>query len=496
MGRIEEIQKERQKKVNELRKEGVNPYPSGYNKEDYVKDLQEKFKKLNDGARTKSKVNMAGRVMAIRDMGKLIFAEVQDGSGKIQIALQDGDTSNKEMKFFKKFIDAGDFIGVKGVIMKTKRGELSILVDKVELLTKSILPLPEKWHGLKDEEEKYRKRYLDILLNPELKEMFRKKAIFWNTIRGFLIEEGFTEVETPVLENKTGGADAAPFVTHHNALDIDVYLRISMGELWQKRLMVAGFEKTFEIGRQFRNEGMSHEHLQDYSQMEFYWAYADFNKAMDLVEEMYKRVTGAVLGSYKFESRGYKVDLNKKWKRIKYAEEIKKQTGIDIFKVDEERLKKELRKRKVEIEESWGKERLIDYVWKECRKNITGPCFIINPPVEICPLAKKNSRDPRVADRFWVLIAGSELGNGYSELNDPIDQEQRFIKQQEMRDKGDEEAQMHDKDFVEALKYGMPPTAGFGLSERVFAYLVGKPAREAQIFPLLKPEEEKSKSSK
>ncbi|MFH1307936.1 MAG: lysine--tRNA ligase [archaeon] len=491
MGRIEEIQKERQKKVNELRELKIEPYPRRYDKENQALELQEKFKNLKAGTKTKNHANIAGRVLVVRDLGKLIFATLQDDSGKIQIILQEGETSNKEIKLFKKFVDSGDFIGVKGKIIKTKRGELSILAEKVQLLSKSILPLPEKWHGLKDDEERYRKRYLEMIAHPEVKEMFIKKAKFWHSIRNFLLEKGFVEVETPVFENKTGGADAAPFVTHHNALDIDVYLRISMGELWQKRLMVAGYEKTFEIGRQFRNEGISHEHLQDYSQMEFYWAYADYNKAMGIVEEMYKKFTKDVLGSYKFKARGHSIDMNKKWKRVKYVDEIKRQTGIDIFKADESKLRAELKKRKVQIEEFQERARLIDYLWKECRKNITGPCFIINPPVEICPLAKKNEKDPRVADRFWVLIAGSELGNGYSELNDPIDQEQRFIKQQDMRDKGDQEAQMHDKEFVEALKYGMPPTAGFGLSERVFAFLMDKPAREIQMFPLLKPDEVK-----
>ena len=483
MSREEQIVNERKRKIAELRKQGINPYPHQFDK----KHSTEQCLKSKIGAIVKT----AGRIMSKRDLGKISFVKLRDEKAEIQFVLQKGKTPEKTFSLFKKYVDVGDFVGVEGKIFKTKTKEISILVDKLEILTKSILPLPEKWHGLSNEEEKFRKRYLDILINPEVKELFVKRSKFWNSIREFLLEKGFLEVETPVLENKTGGADASPFVTHHNALDIDVYLRISMGELWQKRLMAAGFEKTFEIGRQFRNEGMSHEHLQDYTQMEFYWAYADYNKAMELVEEMYKKFTKDTLGTYKFESRGHKVDMNKKWKKIKYADEIKKQTGIDIFKADKKKLIKELEKRKAEYDEDWDRERLIDYVWKECRKNITGPCFIIDPPLEICPLAKTHRKDPLVAERFWVLIAGSELGNGYSELNDPLDQEERFIKQQEMRDKGDEEAQMHDEEFVEALKHGMPPTAGFGLSERVFAYLMNKPARETQIFPLLRPEEKK-----
>jgi lysyl-tRNA synthetase class 2 len=481
MGREEQIINERLKKIKELKEKGINPYPERFEKKNDIKECLK--------ARIKSKIKTAGRLITKRELGKIAFCRIKDFSGEIQIVFQKDETPAKYFDFFKKYIDAGDFVGIEGDIIKTKTGEISILVKKIELLSKSILPLPEKWHGVQNEEERLRKRYLDILMNEEVKKMVEKRGIFWNSIRKFLLEKDFIEVETPVLENTTGGADAKPFVTHHNALDIDVYLRISCGELWQKRLMVAGFEKIFEIGRIFRNEGMSHEHLQDYSQMEFYWAYANYNDAMQLVEEMYKKITKDVLGSYKFKSRGHEVDMNKKWPRIKYADEIKKQMGINIFVTDEKQIKKKLKELKINFEEFLDKPRLIDLLWKECRKNISGPCFIIDPPVELSPLAKRNLKNPAVAERFWVLIAGSELGNGYSELNDPLDQEERFKTQEKMREKGDEEAQMYDKEFVEALKHGMPPTAGFGLSERFFSYLMDKPARETQIFPLMKPEE-------
>ncbi|HOW37184.1 MAG TPA: lysine--tRNA ligase, partial [Candidatus Pacearchaeota archaeon] len=332
-----------------------------------------------------------------------------------------------------------------------------------------------------------RKRYLDIILNSEIKELFVKKSIFWRTIRNFMTEKGFLEVETPALENTAGGASATPFKTHHNALDIDVYLRISMGELWQKKLMVAGYDKTFEIGRQFRNEGMDMEHLQDYTQMEFYWAYANYEDGMKLVEEMYKKVAQEVLGTLKFKTRGYDVDLGKKWIKYDYESLIQEKTGIDIYKDDEKKIKKKLDELKMDYDPRVGKWRLVDLLWKYCRKTLSGPGFLINQPVELAPLAKRNLKNPKTVEQFQVIIAGTEMGNGYSELNDPLDQEQRFVEQMKNKEKGDAESMDHDKDFVEALKYGMPPTCGFGLSERFFSYLVDKPARECVIFPLMKP---------
>jgi lysyl-tRNA synthetase class 2 len=307
-------------------------------------------------------------------------------------------------------------------------------------------------------------------------------------MREFLIEKGFLEVETPVLENTAGGADANPFITHHNALDIDLYLRISMGELWQKRLMVAGFGKTFEIGRQFRNEGLDREHLQDYTQMEFYWGYANYEDSMKLVEEMYKYVAKKTFGTLQFEIGEHKVNFDREWEKIDYRETLLKETGIDISKASEEELKKALTERKVEYNKSDEKGRLIDSLWKTVRKSISGPVFLTGHPVEVSPLAKRMEASPEFVERYQVIIAGSENGNGYSELNDPIDQAKRFAAQEKMREKGDTEAQMEDNDFVRALEYGMPPTSGFGVSERLFSFLVGKSIRETVLFPLLRPE--------
>ena len=488
MGREELIVKERIRKIEELRKLGINPYAYKFEDKENSADLQEKYRKLKADSRTKDKARVAGRVLMIRDIGKLIFATIQDGSGRIQIQIQSGETPEKEIELWKKFVDSGDFVGVEGKILRTKRGELTILVKKVEMLTKAILPLPEKWHGLQDDEERLRKRYLDIISNPETKELFIKKARFWQTIRNFLLERGFLEVETPVLENSAGGAAATPFKTHHNSLDVDVYLRISMGELWQKKLMVAGYDKTFEIGRQFRNEGMDMEHLQDYSQMEFYWGYADYKDGMKLVEEMYKKTAKEVLGTLKFKTHGYEMDLGKKWELYDYKSVIKKHAGINIYKDDEKKIKKKLDDLKMEYDAGVDKWRLVDCLWKYCRKKLSGPGFLVNQPVELTPLAKRSREDSRAVEQFQVIIAGTELGNGYSELNDPIDQEERLKEQAKKKEKGDKDAMEHDKGFVEALKYGMPPTCGFGVSERLFSYLVDKPIRECVIFPLMKPE--------
>jgi len=496
MGREEQIIQARENKLKELLAEGVNPYPQKYNVKDFSEEIKDKYKKLKDDERTKDKVRVAGRIMTKRDIGKLIFATLQDGQGKIQLIFQKGKKVSEEFRLFKRYVDTGDFIGAEGIIMKTRTGEVSVLVSKIQILTKSLLPLPEKFHGLKDEEEKLRKRYLDILMNPEIKDIFIKKSKFWNTIRSFLIEKGFLEVETPVLETSAGGAAATPFATHHNALDIDVFLRISMGELWQKKLMVAGYDKTFEIGRQFRNEGMDMEHLQDYTQMEFYWAYADYQDGMKLVEEMYKKVAKEVFGTLKFKSHGYDIDLGKKWEIYDYETIIKKYTKVNIFNADEKEIKKKLDELKVEYDGRVDKWRLVDILWKYARKKLSGPGFLVGQPVEISPLAKRNSEDERKVNQFQIIIGGSEMGNGYSELNDPLDQEERFRKQAEQKESGDEESMEHDKGFVEALKYGMPPTCGFGVSERLFSYLMDRPIRECVIFPLVKPEEVENSKKK
>lgn len=479
MGREEQIVNERMRKLKELRKNKINPYVAKFEKKNTISECL----KLKIG----SSVKTAGRIMIKRSIGRIIFSNLMDGTEKMQIVLQEKKTPDEVTEFFKKYIDVGDIIGIEGKIFKTKTGQVSILVKKLKLLTKSILPLPDKWHGLKDDEERLRKRYLEIIMNPEVRDIIHKRELFWNSMRNFLKKKGFLEVETPVIENSAGGASATPFKTYHNALSMDVYLRISMGELWQKKLMVSGFEKTFEIGRQFRNEGMDIEHLQDYTQMEFYWGYANYLDGMKLVEEMYKKITKDVIGTLKFKTHGHNIDLSNKWELYDYETLIKKYTGIDIYKSTKKDIEKKLIDLKVEYipGDKW---KLVDGLWKYCRKKLSGPGFLVGQPVEISPLAKRDEKDPRKVQQFQVIMAGSEMGNGYSELNDPLDQEDRFEKQMELKKAGDIEAQNHDKAFVEALKYGMPPTCGFGISERFFSYLMDKPARECQIFPLMKPE--------
>lgn len=493
MGRQDEIVQERIKKLHELKKAGIDAYPNKYEATSNASGLQEKYGKLKNEKYTKDKVSLAGRLLNVRDIGKIAFATLYDGTGNVQIVLQEKETPEKIRDFFKKFIDGGDFIGVQGEIFRTKRGELSVLVRKLELLTKSILPLPDKFHGIVDDEERLRKRYLEIITNPATREMFLRKTKFWATMRMFLIEKGFLEVETPVLENSTGGAAATPFRTHHNALDTDVYLRISMGELWQKKLMVAGYPKTFEIGRQFRNEGMDAEHLQDYTQMEFYWGYASYEEGMQIVEEMYKKIAKEVYGKTKFIYNGQEFDLGKKWSKIDYSSVIKKELKIDIFSESKQEMERKLRELKQEFAHNLEKGRLIDLLWKVCRKKISGPVFLTGHPVEVSPLAKRNPKDARKVEQFQVIIAGSEMGNGYSELNDPFDQEKRFEEQRKMKEAGDTEAHEHDESFIEALKYGMPPTCGFGVSERLFSVMENKPIRECVIFPLMKPQVEDKK---
>jgi lysyl-tRNA synthetase class 2 len=500
MGREDEFIEQRLKKIEELKKLGINPYPTKYDVNAFSNDLQEKYKGLANTEKTKDRVKVAGRLLTIRDLGKIAFGSLYDGKGKIQITLQDGETPKETFEFFKKFIDSGDIVGVEGIIFRTQRGELSVLVQKIEVLTKSILPLPEKWHGIQDDEVRLRKRYLDIIMNPEVRESIVRKSKFWQTMREFLLKKGFMEVETPAIENTPGGAEARPFITHHNALDADVYLRISP-ELWLKRLMVAGFPKVFEIGRIYRNEGMDAEHLQDYTQMEFYWGYADYHDGMKLVEEMYKTLALEVFGKTKFSIKGFDVDFEKKWEIYDYVETIEKMTGVNVLNTDLREVIKTLAELGVEYDKhGFNLNRGIDTLWKFCRKKIAGPGFLINVPVMMEPLAKRMEKNPNLVERFQVILAGSELGKGFSELNDPIDQLGRFEDQAKLREAGDEEAQMTDDEFVEALKYGMPPTTGFGISERLFSFLEDKPIRETVIFPLMKAnkaaEEPKKEESK
>lgn len=327
-------------------------------------------------------------------------------------------------------------------------------------------------------------------MNPEIKDIFIKKIKFWNTVRDFMNSKGFMEVETPTLEVTTGGAEATPFKTHHNDFDLDVYLRISIGELWQKRLMAGGFSKTFEIGRAYRNEGSSPEHTQEFTNMEFYWSYANYKDGMKLVRELYIDIAEKVFGTTKFTSHGHQFDLGSEWEVIDYVKKVEEVTGINVLTANEKDMMSKLDELKVKYDGT-NKERLTDSLWKYCRKQISGPAFLINHPTLVAPLAKINSKNILTTERFQPIIAGSEVGNGYSELNDPIDQSERFIAQQKLIAGGDSEAMMMDDEFVEMLEHGMPPTCGFGFGERLFAFLVDKPLRETQMFPLMRPKSQK-----
>ncbi len=482
MSSFEELRNIRIEKLNKLIKAGINPYPA-ISKKDYpLSEVVEGFEKISE----KQNIHLAGRIMSIRGQGALIFFNINDGTGSFQILLKKDEIDEKIFNLFQDTVDIGDFIEVNGKLFITKRGEKTLQASDWKMLTKSLRPLPEKWHGLQDGEEKFRKRYLDIIFNPEVKDLVEKRAKFFSSIRDFLIKRGFMEVDTPIIENSPGGAEARPFITHYNAYDTEAYLRISL-ELWLKRLLVAGFPKIFEIGRVFRNEGADSEHLQDYTMMEFYWAYADYNDGMKLVQDLYKYIAKETFGTLKFKIRGFDIDLGSKWEMYDYVDIIKKNTGIDVLKTDLKEIMKKLESLKIEYDrKGFNLNRGVDSLWKYCRKKIAGPGFLINVPVFMEPLAKRMEKNKNLVERFQVILAGSENGKGFSELNDPLDQMERFKDQATLREGGDEEAQMIDGEFIEALEYGMPPTCGFGLSERLFSFLSDKPVRESQIFPFMK----------
>ncbi len=486
MSSIDEIRDAKIKKLELLKKKGVNPYPAKSKRELSLKETIDFFDALE---KKKEEKWIAGRIMSIRGQGAIVFITLNDGTGLFQGLLKKDILGDKKFDFFNEVVDIGDFIEVSGSFFSTKRGEKTVEVKDWIMLSKSLLPLPEKWHGLQDIEERFRKRYLDILMDPEVKELLIKKTKFWDTTRTFMKEHGFLEVETPSLEVTASGADATPFKTYNEDFKLPLYLRICIGELWQKRLMAAGFPKIFEIGRAYRNEGTDANHLQEFTNMEFYWAYANYEDGMKLVEELYKKIAIDVFGKTEFEARGYKFDLEKKWERIDYRETVKKETGIDVLHTTEKEIKKKLEELKI-VYDGDTMERLVDTLWKHCRKQISGPVFLTGHPKLVSPLSKSVEKNPEITERFNIIIAGVEIGNGFSELNDPIDQAERFEAQQELLKAGDKEAMMPDMEFVEMLEYGMPPTCGFGFGESLFAVLTDKPLRETQFFPLMRPRKE------
>jgi len=489
MASLEELRKTRLNKLALLQSAGMEAYPAKVPRSFSLLEAKKRFDEIEEG---KKQYSLCGRIMAIRGQGAILFVVLDDGTSTFQAVLKKDVLDTKLFELFTTAVDMGDIVSFTGTFFKTNKGEQSILVNTWTMAAKSLLPLPEKWHGLTDPDEKFRKRYLDFIMDPDTRDLFYKKSKFWEVTRTIMKEEGFLEVETPTLETTTGGAEATPFKTHHNDYDLDVFLRISIGELWQKRLMAAGFPKSFEIGRVYRNEGSSPEHLQEFTNMEFYWSYADYNDGMDLVVKMYRRIANEVFGKTKFTYKDHTFDLADEWKKIDYAEEIQRQTGVDINTADDESIRMKLDELKMKYD-GVNRERLIDTLWKHCRKNIAGPAFLVNHPVLVAPLAKsvisaqgRPAQPAQTVQMFQPIIAGSEVGRGYSELNDPIDQRKRFEEQKKLLDGGDTEAMMPDWEFVEMLEHGMPPTCGFGFPERLFAILANKTMRETTMFPLMK----------
>ncbi len=478
---LDDLIKEKRRKLEKYA-ETEEPYPAEVKRDFPLDKITGNFGKFEG-----KNLSVVGRVMACRDQGKIIFLVVNDGSGRLQLVISEKKTDN--FKLIKETFDIGDFVEAEGRVFKTERGEKSLEVKRAKIIAKSLRPLPAEWFGIEDVETRLRERYLDILFRPEVKEMFIKKSRFWDEVRAFMKKEDFLEVEMPIFENVPGGADAEPFVTHMNALDRDFYLRISL-ELPLKKLLVGGYEKVFEVGRIFRNEGIDKEHLQDYTQMECYWAYADYNDMMKLMESLYKHVIKKVFGTMKIKSYGVMVDWSKGWKRVDYYKIFKREAGLDLKTATRDDLFKRAQGLRLGPDKNASKGRLIDLIFKNtARKKLVEPSFLVDPPVEIEPLAKRSRSDPGRVKRFQIVAHGTELGKGFSELNNPIDQRERFEEQMKLRAEGDKEAQQLDEEYLRAMEYGMPPSAGFGMSERLFAVLMDKPVRETVVFPLMREKE-------
>lgn len=487
---LEDYRNERLRKLEEIREKGIDAYPSKSERNTSIADVVNHFDEKKG-----QEVCVAGRIVAIRSFGKLVFIKLRDYTSEVQIFMKAVPDETPAGMFGAKdikLLDVGDFIEARGVVDKSQTGEISVFSNFVKILTKTLRPLPEKFTN---KEERYRRRYVDMNVNPEVRERLVRRSKFWQATRDFMNRHGFIEINIPVLEHTTGGADANPFVTHMDALDEDFYLRISH-ELPLKRLLGGGFEKVYDIGPRFRNEGVDDEHLPEHIAFEAYAAYENYEDGMKFYEEMMKYVAKETWGTLKFNVGGFEIDLDCEWPRYKYADLLKDKFGVDVFNPDREQLIKILlenwdakdlkRDEFVKKLENTTTPHLIDDVWKLIRKTSAGPYWVIEEPLSLSPLAKKSAENPLVTERFHPVIAGTEMGNGFSELNDPLDQLGRFEEQQAARDAGDEEAQMMDMDFVEMLEYGMPPACGWGNSERNFWLLEGVSGREAVPFPTMR----------
>ncbi len=483
-------------KLEELKSIGLEPYYNKFAAENLADDIKKEYDKLDAEKllEINKYVKIAGRIMAYRSFGKAGFMNIKDFSGQIQVYAEKKRLSENEFKLYKK-LDIGDIIGIEGYLFKTKTGELTVKANKIVLLTKSIRPLPEKWHGLQDKELRYRQRYVDLIVNDEVKETMIKRAKIINAIRDFMIDNRFTEVETPMMHKLVGGATAKPFVTHHNALDIDLYMRIAP-ELYLKRLVVGGMERVFEINRNFRNEGMDLKHNPEFTMMEFYIAYRNYTFLLNFTEEMFEYIFNAFdIKNQKLEFNGQEIDFSRPWKRLDFFEGLRNIGGFgeDIINDKNRALNTAL-----ELGKSVNKDMSLEKILAELfdasvEPKLINPTFVTGYPVAISPLARRNSDNPHITERFELFISGMEIANGFSELNDPFDQKERFLKQVEDRKKGDDEASMYDADYIRALEYGLPPTAGEGIGiDRLVMLLTNHDSiRDVILFPLMKDKEEK-----
>ncbi|WP_314818589.1 lysine--tRNA ligase [Alloprevotella tannerae] len=496
---LSEQELNRRQSLEELRKMGINPYPAAeYPVNAYSEEIRNNF---DDDAAPRT-VCIAGRLMSRRVMGKASFAELQDSKGRIQVYVTRDDicpSDDKELYnvVFKKLLDLGDFIGVEGYVFRTQTGEISVHAQKLTLLSKSIRPLPvvkekdgEVYDGFSDPELRYRQRYVDLIVNPDVKETFRKRSIAIKTLRDALDEAGYMEVETPILQPIAGGASARPFITHHNSLDIDLYLRIAT-ELYLKRLIVGGFEGVYEIGKNFRNEGMDKNHNPEFTCMELYVQYKDYNWMMSFTESLLERICIAVNGSPETVIDGKTISFKAPYRRLPILEAIREKTGYDLSGKNEDEIRAICKELKMEIDDTMGKGKLIDEIFGEfCEGTFIQPTFITDYPIEMSPLTKKHRDNPALTERFELMVNGKELANAYSELNDPIDQEERFQDQLRLSEKGDDEAMFIDQDFLRALQYGMPPTSGIGIGiDRLVMLMTGQSyIQEVLLFPTMRPE--------
>jgi lysyl-tRNA synthetase class 2 len=484
----EKIRKIRLKKLKAVENAGFLAYPI---KTKRTHKISEALKDFSDLSRKKKEIFLVGRIRLLRVHGGASFLHVEDGTGKIQAFFKKNRLGEKGYQFFLDNFDIGDFIEIRGILFETKKGEKTIEVNDFKMLAKSTLPLPGKWHGLKDIEERYRKRYLDLIFNEEVKNKFKLRSEIIREIRSFLEKKGFLEVETPILQNLYGGARAKPFKTHLNVLDIDLYLRIAL-ELYLKRLIIGGFEKVYEIGKCFRNEGVDRSHNPDFTMLEFYWAYADYKELMNLTEEMFTFIVKNIFGKLKISYEGKEINFKTPWPRIEFSHFFRKETNIDLEELNRDALAKKAESMGVEFDKGASKAGIVDEIFKKyCRPKIIQPTFLIHYPLGFQPLAKALEKDPKKLANFQLVIVGMEMLNAFSELNDPIEQRKRFEEQEKLFKKGAGEAQRLDEDFLEALEYGMPPTAGFGMGiDRLVALLTDSHAlREVIFFPTMKPKQ-------